>query len=132
MNMNKFKILLKQCFSEFFLIFCGLVLVFFPGAAVSLGVKIVAGVLVLWGAVSIVNSLKEKRMVVKSLVEKTRHKFNASVAEVDLQDEHKMIVIGFACVSNEKRHANSQIQHILDFMEKNTEAELISAEYDVF
>ena len=79
-----------------------------------------------------VHSLKEKRMVVKSLVEKTRHKFNASVAEVDLQDEHKMIVIGFACVSNEKRHADSQIQHILDFMEKNTEAELISAEYDVF
>ena len=30
-----------------------------------------------------VSSLKEKRMVVKSLVEKTRHKFNASVAEVD-------------------------------------------------
>jgi uncharacterized protein YlxP (DUF503 family) len=53
------------------------------------------------------------------------------VAEVDLQDEHKMIVIGFACVSNEKRHADSQVQHILDFMEKNTEAELISAEYEV-
>ena len=78
-----------------------------------------------------VHSLKEKRMVVKSLVEKTRHKFNVSVAEVDLQDEHKMIVIGFACVSNEKRHADSMIQHILDFMEKNTEAELISAEYEV-
>ena len=30
-----------------------------------------------------VSSLKEKRMVVKSLVEKTRHKFNVSVAEVD-------------------------------------------------
>ena len=79
-----------------------------------------------------VNSLKEKRMVVRSLVEKTRHKFNVSVAEVDLQDEHKMIVIGFACVTNEKRHADSMIQHILDFMEKNTEAELISAEYEVF
>ena len=50
-----------------------------------------------------VSSLKEKRMVVKSLVEKTRHKFNVSVAEVDLQEEHKRMVIGFACVSNEKR-----------------------------
>lgn len=49
-----------------------------------------------------VSSLKEKRMVVKSLVEKTRHKFNASVAEVDRQEEHKMLVVGFACVSNEK------------------------------
>lgn len=76
-------------------------------------------------------SLKEKRMVVKSLVEKTRHKFNAAVAEVDRQEEHKNIVIGFVCVTNEKRHAESMIQHILDFMEKNTEAELISAEYEV-
>ena len=79
-----------------------------------------------------VTSLKEKRMVVKSLVEKTRHKFNASVAEVDRQEEHKLIVIGFACVTNERRHADSMIQHILDFMEKNTEAELLSAEYEIY
>ena len=79
-----------------------------------------------------VSSLKEKRMVVKSLVEKTKHKFNASVAEVAEQDAHKTIVIGFACVTNEKRHADSMVQHILDFMEKNTEAELISAEYEMF
>ncbi len=79
-----------------------------------------------------VSSLKEKRMVVKSLVEKTRHKFNVSVAEVDRQEAHKMIVIGFACVTNETRHADSMIQHVLDFMEKSTEAELLSAEYEVF
>ena len=78
-----------------------------------------------------VSSLKEKRMVVKSLIEKTRHKFNVSIAEVDQQDAHKMIVIGFACVTNEKRHVDSMIQHILDYMEKNTEAELLSAQYEV-
>ena len=39
-----------------------------------------------------VTSLKEKRMVVKSLVEKTKHKFNISAAEVDCQDVHKLIV----------------------------------------
>ncbi|AMJ39995.1 DUF503 domain-containing protein [Anaerotignum propionicum] len=79
-----------------------------------------------------VTSLKEKRMVVKSLVEKTRHKFNVSVAEVDCQDQHKIIVIGFVCVTNEKRQADSIIQHILRFMEQNTEAEMISAEFEVF
>ena len=72
------------------------------------------------------------RFCVKSLVEKTRHKFNASVAEVDRQEEHKMLVVGFACVSNEKSHAERMLQHILDFMEKSTEAELISAEYEVY
>ena len=78
-----------------------------------------------------VNSLKEKRMVVKSLVEKTRHKFNVSVAEVDTQDVHQICTIGFACVSNEGRHAERMVQHILDFMEANTQAELISAETEL-
>lgn len=78
-----------------------------------------------------VTSLKEKRMVVQSLVQKTRHKFNVAVAEVDLQDDHKNIVIGFACVSNEMHHAEKMIQTILDFMEENTEAECIRAEFEV-
>ena len=37
-----------------------------------------------------VTSLKEKRMVVKSLVEKTKHKFNVSVAEIENQDIHQI------------------------------------------
>lgn len=78
-----------------------------------------------------VTSLKEKRMVIKSLVEKTRHKFNVSIAEVDTQDVHQICTIGFACVSNESRHADSMVGHILDFMENNTEAELISTETEL-
>lgn len=78
-----------------------------------------------------VSSLKEKRMVVKSLVEKTRHKFNASVAEVERQDVHQILVIGFACVTNERRHAEKMLRNILDFMENHTEAELLSAEMDI-
>ena len=70
-------------------------------------------------------------MVVKSLVEKTKHKFNASVAEVGAQDSHKEFVLGFACVTNEKRHGESMVQHILNFMEQNTEAELIRAEVEL-
>ena len=66
-----------------------------------------------------VTSLKEKRMVLKSL------------AEVDNQDNHKLLTIGFACVTNESRHADSMVQHVLDFMEKNTEAELIYAEREI-
>ena len=69
-------------------------------------------------------SLKEKRMVVKSIVEKVRHKFNVSVAEVDNQDIHKSIVIGFACVTNEVSHANSIIDNVINFFEKNTDARI--------
>ncbi len=67
-------------------------------------------------------SLKDKRMIVKSIIEKTRHKFNVSVAEVENQDIHKSIVIGFACVTNEAGHANSIIDNVINFIEKNTDA----------
>lgn len=78
-----------------------------------------------------VNSLKEKRMILKSIIEKTRHKFNVSIAEVDTQEEHKILTIGFACVSNEKRHIDSMLEHIIHFMEMHTEAELISVEKEL-
>ena len=71
-----------------------------------------------------VTSLKEKRMVVKSLVEKTKHKFNISAAETDCQDIHQTIVIGIACVSNEAVHAEQMIDTAVDFMERSTDAVL--------
>lgn len=67
-------------------------------------------------------SLKDKRMIVKSIIEKTRHKFNVSIAEIENQDIHKSIVIGFACVTNEASHANSIIDNVINFIEKNTDA----------
>ena len=67
-------------------------------------------------------SLKDKRMIVKSITEKVRHKFNVSIAEVEDNDVHKSIVIGFACVTNEVSHADSIINNVLNFIEDNTDA----------
>ncbi len=78
-----------------------------------------------------VNSLKEKRMVVKSLIDKIRHKFNVSVAEVDFQDVHKTAVIGFACVTNQVSHANSIIDNVLNFIEANTDAIVEKADIEI-
>lgn len=52
-----------------------------------------------------VHLLKEKRMVVKSIIDKVKHKFNVSIAEVDDQDLYQSIVIGIACVSSDIKHA---------------------------
>lgn len=79
-----------------------------------------------------VNSLKEKRMVVKSIIEKTKHKFNVSIAEVDRQDIHKSVVIGFACVTNEVRHADEIIQNVLNYIEDNTNAVIDNVEREIF
>ena len=79
-----------------------------------------------------VSSLKEKRMVVKSLVSKMKNKFNISVSEVDFQDFHKTIVIGFSCVSSEKVHSERIIQSVLDFVELNTDAYISDVWWDIY
>lgn len=78
------------------------------------------------------HSLKEKRMVVKSIIDKTKHKFNVSIAEIEDQDLHQSIVIGVACVSTDKRHADSQIQNVINFIEDNTDAMVQSIETDLY
>ena len=73
------------------------------------------------------HSLKEKRMVLRSITERIKNKFNVSVAEIDDQDLHQSIVLGIACVSNETSHANSVLQKVLDYIAGNCEAEVIDS-----
>ena len=44
------------------------------------------------------HSLKEKRMIVKSLIAKLQNRFHLSAAEIDEQDTHHIIVIGIASI----------------------------------
>lgn len=79
-----------------------------------------------------VHSLKEKRMVVKSLIAKLRNKFNVSVAEVDEQDTHQIIVIGVAAIVPHNAQADSVMEEIQYFIEENTEAEITDIEREIF
>ena len=72
-----------------------------------------------------VNSLKEKRMIVKSLVAKLQNKFHVSAAEVDVQDTHHIIVIGVAAIAPNNALADSMMDEISSFVEDNTEAEIL-------
>ena len=78
-----------------------------------------------------VHSLKEKRMIVKSITAKVQNKFNVSVAEIEDLDLHQSIVIGLACVSNSTKVANSIIQSVVNFIESNTEAELLDYQIEI-
>jgi uncharacterized protein YlxP (DUF503 family) len=74
------------------------------------------------------NSLKDKRQVSRSLIDKTRRRFNVSVAEVDTQDVHQILTVGIAVVSGEAAHAENSLDEIIRFMDGNSEAELIGIE----
>jgi len=79
-----------------------------------------------------VHSLKEKRMVIKSLLSKLRNKFNVSAAEVGEQDIHQTIVIGVAAVVPHAAQADSVMEEIQYFIEESTEAEIIGMEREIF
>ena len=72
-----------------------------------------------------VHSLKEKRMIVKSLITKLQSKFHVSAAEIDEQDTHQIIVIGVATVVPHSAMADSLMDEMSQFVEGNTEAEIL-------
>lgn len=62
-------------------------------------------------------SLKGKRMVVKSVVQRVRNRFNVAIAEIDTQDAWELITLGIVCVSDDRRHSNEMLSKVIDFIE---------------
>ena len=77
------------------------------------------------------NSLKDKRMVVRSVSTKLRDKFGVSVAEVDAQDVHRTAVLGIACVGTATAQLDSVLDHILNWLESNSQATLMRVEREI-
>ncbi|MCL2855366.1 MAG: DUF503 domain-containing protein [Defluviitaleaceae bacterium] len=66
-------------------------------------------------------SLKDKRQVRRSLIDKAKGKFNASIAEVGALDAHQALILGIAVVSGEFSHAQNSLDEIVRFMEREAE-----------
>ena len=79
------------------------------------------------------HSLKEKRKTVRSVSERVRNKFGASVAEVASQDKWQLAVLGISVVSGSSNHAQEQIDAIIRFVtEFAVEAEVSVSGLEVF
>ncbi|NQT94915.1 MAG: DUF503 domain-containing protein [Candidatus Omnitrophica bacterium] len=62
------------------------------------------------------NSLKAKRRVIKSLKDKLRNKFNASVAEIDHHDKWQLATLAICAVSNDKVYIDGALNKALNFI----------------
>lgn len=78
------------------------------------------------------NSLKDKRSVVKSILERLRSRFNISVAEVGSQDLLRRLEIGFAAVSNETTYLEGLMQKVINFIEQDGRVEIESINREIF
>jgi len=76
----------------------------------------IIGVMTVQIHMSGIGSLKGKRSIVKSVIERMRGRFNASVSEVGHQDIRNSALIGISIVSNEGGFVDRQLDKILDFM----------------
>ena len=77
------------------------------------------------------HSLKEKRSTIKSIKDRTRNKFNVSIAEIDGQDKWQWATLGVACVSNDARFANSMLSKVVDFIDSVYLVELVDYEMEI-
>lgn len=79
-----------------------------------------------------VTSLKDKRKIVKSLIERLKNRFNISVSEVDHNDIKTSAIIAIAVVSNNARFVNQQLDKILDFLRNDGRFALGPVERETF
>ena len=82
-------------------------------------------------------SLKEKRGVVRSVVQRLRNRFNVSVAEIGGQDTWQRAVLGIAATGNDRSYVRGQLGKALEFVEDlhlaevtNSDVELLELCYD--
>ena len=78
-----------------------------------------------------VHSLKEKRMMVRSLVAKLQNTFHVSAAEIDEQDSHQIAVIGIAAVIPHRGAADSLMERISRFVSDNCDAEILDEQREI-
>jgi hypothetical protein len=76
-------------------------------------------------------SLKEKRRIVKQIIDRVKHRFNVSIAEVGNNDLWQSAQLGLCLVSNDRRFTNSSLDTILDFIETIHVAEVVKSDIEI-
>ena len=79
-----------------------------------------------------VSSLKEKRSIIKSLIKKSRNKFNLAVSETDDNELWKNANISAVTVSNERKYIDSLFSKYVNFIDEIPELELRDYKVEIF
>jgi uncharacterized protein YlxP (DUF503 family) len=76
-------------------------------------------------------SLKDKRQVVRSILDRVRHQFHVAAAEVDTQDDHRVATLGFVTVGAEHGPVRQALQAIADALRVHPVAEYLGGDIEV-
>jgi uncharacterized protein len=89
------------------------------------------GVLQLELSITDAMSLKDKRRIVRSVVDRIRHRHNVSVAEVGALDQHRVAIIGITMVANDSRYVEGALSKLVDFVRSVGSADLMDYQIDL-
>jgi len=76
-------------------------------------------------------SLKGKRHVIQKIIDRVRHRFNVAISEVGDNDLWQRGQIGICTVGNDRRHINSSLDKVIDFIEKMNLVEMVRTEMEI-
>jgi len=76
-------------------------------------------------------SLKRKRGVVRSIIQRVRNRFNLSVAEVGGQGTWQLAVIGLACAGTDAVGVRRQLDRAVEFVEELHLAEVLGSDVEI-
>jgi len=76
-------------------------------------------------------SLKGKRHVIRKMTDRVRHRFNVAISEVGDNDLWQRGQIGICTVGNDRRHINSSLDKVIDFIEKMNLVEMVRTEMEI-
>jgi len=76
-------------------------------------------------------SLKGKRHVVRKMIDRVKHQFNVAISEVGDNDLWQRGQIGICTVGNDRRHINSSLDKVIDFIEKMNLVEMVRTEMEI-
>ncbi|OGQ92267.1 MAG: hypothetical protein A3J85_06735 [Desulfobacula sp. RIFOXYA12_FULL_46_16] len=77
------------------------------------------------------DSLKGKRKIVKSIIQRIRNNFNISVAETDFNDSHDWLEIGFSMTGNDSRVMNSKLDKVINFADELGLAVIVDSQIEI-
>jgi uncharacterized protein YlxP (DUF503 family) len=76
-------------------------------------------------------SLKDKRQVVRGILDRLRNGFNVAACEVEAHDHRQLVVLGFATVAAEAEQVTKSLDAVVRALRAHPVAEFLDYERDV-
>lgn len=76
-----------------------------------------------------VDSLKEKRRIIRSILDHTQHRFQISTAEIGYLNSLGRSSLGFGIATNSLQNGEKILQKIVNYIDEQSEVEIIDVQW---